>query len=163
MDFHQHPDGQIIIRGDAGEFYIANPGDFETDSGLVLPSLPAGAIERLYRSRAGKAEKNSLVFALKDFPQPFDDAFAMTAETAFANLLAILAARLARLNPPPSDADLRARIAAQLDAEARTRAIAKMVTASAEGGIARAEKAKLAGMSRAELEAYDPKTDPLWS
>lgn len=46
-EVHQHPDGHVIIRTDAG-IYIDTPENFALDFGITLPALPVPADEHIY-------------------------------------------------------------------------------------------------------------------
>ena len=46
-EVHQHPDGHIYVRASDG-IYIDSPSNFQSDFGVDLPTLPAGADEHIY-------------------------------------------------------------------------------------------------------------------
>src|SRR5215204_1459087 len=47
-EFHQHPDGNIFVRGDAGIYYTDTPENFTADFGVEPPVLPDGADDHVY-------------------------------------------------------------------------------------------------------------------
>lgn len=46
-EFHQHPDGYIIVRSGA-KFYVDSRDNFTADYGKIPPEVPENAVERIY-------------------------------------------------------------------------------------------------------------------
>ncbi|MBI1207516.1 MAG: hypothetical protein GC191_09550 [Azospirillum sp.] len=106
LELHQHPDGILFLRTDAGT-YRATPAEFAADA-LSLPgpptlaALPPGYIERLYRPSG----RHILVDTLNQVttqPSPWPAGDALLARAA--DLIAVRAAAEAAAtgaSPPPS-------------------------------------------------------------
>lgn len=91
---HHHPDGLIYVRV-GKDFYSDTPANFVLDFGLSLPSLPSGAIERIYdQGRRHCIAEEGNVIAGGEMPWPLGD-------SVIANFAAAKAAQHARRNPPP--------------------------------------------------------------
>ena len=92
-EIHQHPDGSIFVRGDAGS-YNDTYEHFVLDFGMELPELPDGADEQVYTQGVRHAFMGGgHVIAGGDMPWPEGDAI-------IADLPNGLAAQAERNKPP---------------------------------------------------------------
>lgn len=92
LHIHQHPDGLIYLRTDAGN-YVATLAEFEQDYGAPFPVLPDGFTERYYRP--GKKHNVQNERGVEGLPLPWPEGDAILA--AFDTLAA---KQQARENPP---------------------------------------------------------------
>jgi hypothetical protein len=93
-ELHQHPDGNVFVRTDAGN-YADSAGNFATDAGVTLPVLPLGADERIYSQDKRHAFMGGgNIIDGGPMPWPLGDQI-------IANVAAALAAKSARETPAP--------------------------------------------------------------
>lgn len=94
-EFHQHPDGFIYVRTDAGT-YADTVVNFLADAGLsALPPLPAGADDHIYRQGKRHAYMgDGTVIAGGPMPWPEGD-------TIIARYSQLKLAQMNRQPPPP--------------------------------------------------------------
>jgi hypothetical protein len=95
-EFHQHPDGHIIVIGDAGT-YVDSRANFETDFGTNLAGapMPDGADDHIYtQDKRHCFMGGGNVIAGGPMPWPEGDQIIAAVEAG-------LAAQAARQPPPP--------------------------------------------------------------
>jgi hypothetical protein len=99
-EFHQHPDGKIFVRTDYGT-YSDTPENFEADFGVTLPTLPPGAIERIYTQGKRHAihDDEGNVIAGGPMPWDFGDQVISSIETG---MTAWTQRQESQEHPPPS-------------------------------------------------------------
>jgi hypothetical protein len=100
-EFHHHPDGYIYVRPDnptKDNTYGDTLANFATDYGQPAPALPAGVTEQIYTQGVRHAYNNG-GNTVGGGPMPW--AWADTAITAVATILANQQARRAATPPPP--------------------------------------------------------------
>lgn len=101
--FHHHAQNDLIRIENGAECYIDRVAAFAADYGTAVPSLPAGAIERIYEPGIRHAVSNGAsVIGTGPQPWPFGDA----SIAALSSLLAAQAKRTALplTAPPPATA-----------------------------------------------------------
>lgn len=89
---HQHPDGFIYLRTDAG-IYRATLAEFEQDYGMPFPALPDGFTERYYKPGAKHNVQNERGVEGQPLPWPEGDAI-------LAAFDVLMTKQQARENPP---------------------------------------------------------------